>query len=348
MRRIVRLSTAIIVCACVLSGGTRVHTAVTVVMSGLDNPRGLAFGPEGALYVVEAGRGGSGPCQTLRGLLRCYGATGAVSRYWNGTQERVATGLPSYAGSDNEATGPHDISFQGRGGAFITIGLGGDPRTARSGFGPGGDLFGMLVQAPASGRWRAVADISAHEVDKNPDGFVVDTNPYGVLAEPSRQIVTDAGGNSLLQVSANGDITTLAVFPARPGRSTDAVPTAVVRGPDGAYYVSELTGVPFTEGAANVYRVVPGQAPTVFRSGFKTIIDLTFGPDGSLYVLQHATGATFFGGPGQLIRVASNGTRTVVVSDLSRPASVVVDDDGTIFISNRGTSVGTGEVLRID
>src|SRR5512138_1235874 len=32
---------------------------VTVVMSGLDNPRGLAFGPEGALYVAEAGRGPS-------------------------------------------------------------------------------------------------------------------------------------------------------------------------------------------------------------------------------------------------------------------------------------------------
>ena len=32
------------------------QTTVTVVMSGLDSPRGLAFGPEGALYVTEAGR----------------------------------------------------------------------------------------------------------------------------------------------------------------------------------------------------------------------------------------------------------------------------------------------------
>jgi hypothetical protein len=343
----VRIGVVVVVCIGALSGGTRVHTAVTVVMSGLDNPRGLAFGPEGALYVAEAGRGGSGPCQVLMAVLRCYGATGAVSRYWNGTQERVATGLPSYAAGDGSATGPHDISFQGRGGAFITIGLAGDPRTARSGFGPGGELFGTLVQAPASGRWRVVADISAYEVTANPDGNVIDTNPYGILAEPSQQIVTDAGGNSLLRVGANGDISTLAVFPARPARTTDAVPTAVVRGPDGAYYVSELTGAPFTEGAARVYRVVPGEAPTVFLSGFKTIIDLTFGPDGSLYVLQHATGAGF-SGPGQLIRVAADNTRTVVVSDLTRPASVVVDDDGTIFISNRGISVGTGEVLRID
>ena len=35
-------------------GGT--NPIVTVVMSGLDSPRGLTFGPEGALYVAEAGR----------------------------------------------------------------------------------------------------------------------------------------------------------------------------------------------------------------------------------------------------------------------------------------------------
>src|SRR5262245_36015808 len=39
---------------------------VTVVMSGLDNPRGLAFGPEGGLYVAEAGRGGGGPGRVIR------------------------------------------------------------------------------------------------------------------------------------------------------------------------------------------------------------------------------------------------------------------------------------------
>ena len=63
--------------------------------------------------------------------------------------------------------------------------------------------------------------------------------------------MANAGGNSLLRIAANGDISTVAVFPSRPGRNTDAVLTAVVRGPDGACYVSELTGTPFAAGAAN-------------------------------------------------------------------------------------------------
>src|SRR3954452_17464990 len=72
---------------------------VSVVMSGLDNPRGLDFGRQGALYVTEAGRGGGpgAPSIVPRGTPLYYGATGAVTRLWKGQQERVASGLPSLA-----------------------------------------------------------------------------------------------------------------------------------------------------------------------------------------------------------------------------------------------------------
>ena len=59
---------------------------VTVVMTGLDDPRGLAFGRDGALYVAEAGRGGAGPCVVVLGATLCYGPTGAVSRLKCGHQ----------------------------------------------------------------------------------------------------------------------------------------------------------------------------------------------------------------------------------------------------------------------
>jgi hypothetical protein len=199
--------------------------------------RGLAFGPEGGLYVAEAGRGGplsplciSNPDPGLG--FRCYGATGAISRYWHGAQERVVTGLPSlenptFAGP---AAGPQHVSFQGRGGMYVTIGFVGPP--AQRNELPGvGSSFGQLLKITPSGVSHSEADISAYE-NTNPDGAQLDTNPYGLLALPGSQLVTDAGGNSLLDVSANGSISTVAVFPKFPGTfgPTDRVPTDVVLG----------------------------------------------------------------------------------------------------------------------
>ncbi len=322
-------------------------TTTTAVMSGLDSPRGLVFGPEGGLYVVEAGRGGSGPCPVLRGQSMCYGATGALTRLRRGDQERVAVGFPSYISPSGEVTGAHDVSFLGVGGAYVTIGFGGGP-ALRALFGPDGAVFGTLVHVAASGHWWPIADVSSHEGINNPAGGPIDSNPYGLVARPGARLITDAGANALLSVAADGAITTLAVFPSRPQRATDAVPTAMVSGPDGAYYVSELTGAPFTAGAARVYRVVPGEAPEVFLTGFKTAIDLDFGPDGSLYVLEFATGPLFFSGPGDVIRVAPDGTRTVVAAGLTNPTSIAVGPDGALYVTNRGLTIGQGEVLRIE
>jgi DNA-binding beta-propeller fold protein YncE len=345
------ISALVVTLAAVLTAASGAGAgSTTVVMSGLDNPRGLAFGPEGALYVAEAGRGGPGPCILLRPpqLPFCYGPTGAVSRLWRGEQERIATGLPSYAGPTGEAGGPHDISFLGRGGAYVTIGLGfeGKPRSALAEV---GEQFGWLVHLPASGGWKPIADIAAYEFANDPGGGLLDSNPYGLLAEPGGRVVADAAANALLRVAANGVISTIAVFPSRPqGRPTDSVPTAVAVGPDGAYYVAELSGVPFTAGTANIYRVVPGQAPTIAWSGFTTVIDLAFGPDGSLYVLEHSTGPVFFALPGRLLKVAPDGTRTTIIDGLTTPGSVAVGPDGALYVSNRSISIGTGEVLRIE
>src|SRR5215207_6113814 len=115
-----RVSAALAGLALVATSGLIRAQTVTVVMSGLDNPRGLAFGPEGALYVAEAGRGGDGPCiPGGGGTVRCYGATGAITRVSPlefGGQVRIMTGLPSLApGGGFGADGPVDIAFGGRG-----------------------------------------------------------------------------------------------------------------------------------------------------------------------------------------------------------------------------------------
>ena len=330
-----------------LQGSPAARATTTVVMSGLDSPRGLAIGPEGALYVVETGHGGVGPCSVLRNINYCLGASGAVSRWFHGEQDRVLEGLPSLIGANGDVAGPARLSFQGRGSGFLTIGFGG-PSAAKANFGPGGALLGTLVKFTPGGRVLLEADIRDNEGRNNPDHGIDESNPFGVLAGPGETLVTDAGGNALLRVEANGDISTVATFPSRVnGRSTDAVPTSVAIGPDGAYYVSELSGSPFLTNAARIYRVVPGQAPVVYQSNFTTAIDLKFGPDGSLYVLEHSSGPMFFGGVGKITRITSAGVRSTVVTGLDRPTSMVIDNDGTIYVINHGISMGAGEVLKV-
>ena len=210
----------------------------------------------------------------------------------------------------------------------------------------------MLARLRPSGAWSVEADIAGFEGANNPDHEAFDSNPYGLLAEGGRQFVTDAGGNSLLQVSSRGDVSLVATFPrvgapAPFGGSAQAVPTDVRRGPDGALYVSTLTGVPFTAGAAIVYRIAAGSTPQPYATGFKTITDLAFGADASLYVLQFASGPLFFAGPGSLVRVAPGGARTTVADNLPGATAVAIADDGAIFVAIHGDQPGNGQVLRL-
>src|SRR5205814_119496 len=133
---------------------------------------------------------------------------------------------------------------------------------------------------------------------------------------------------------------------------TDAVPTSVAIGPDGAYYVSELTGIPFATWNASIYRVVPGELPEVYADGFRMIIDIAFDADWNLYVLQYATvpgsvPGNVFGRSGTLTRIAPDGTRTTVISGLRTPTSLAIGPDGFLYVTNLGNFPAIGEVLRI-
>ena len=345
----------------------RAPAVITPVAAGLHNPRGLNFSPDGALYVAEAGTNGTptSDCGVMGdGSTKCYSTTGSIARIdlSNGTVERVLTSIPSLIapnGSGAGATGVHDISFQGLGNTYMTIGLGGDPELRNEYFGAAGDNLARLGRFNPSGKFRLYEDLGGYEISANPDGGLIDSNPYGILALPGKVIYADAGGNTLNQVTADGSISTLAVFPnrtiPRPGGTTavvQAVPTSVALGPDGYYYVGQLTGFPFTVGVANVYRVpADGGTPEVAASGFTNIIDIAFGPDGSLYVLEIArTAIPNFGQGGRLVRVAPDGTQTDIVSGppLIAPGGIAIGADGALYVTNLSISATDGAVLRIE
>ncbi len=141
-----------------------------VVAEGLDNPRGIGFGPDGALYVAESGSGGAGPCvQGPEGGEACFGRCGAVTRITRRSQHRVLTGLPSLAEEGGvAAAGPVDVGFSGWTG-YLLVGNPGGGTDTREQFGPAGRRFGKLLKVNLHGI-KAVADFPAFEGANNPDG----------------------------------------------------------------------------------------------------------------------------------------------------------------------------------
>src|SRR5277367_3127880 len=90
----------------------------TVYGAGLEGPRGLRFGPDGFLYVAEAGTGG-----TLSTGIACTQVPGPVGPYTGGPNSRiskisrghvvstVASGFPSTQDAQGDLIGMADVAF---------------------------------------------------------------------------------------------------------------------------------------------------------------------------------------------------------------------------------------------
>jgi len=169
----------------------------------------------------------------------------------------------------------------------------GDMLALTSTFAPG--AHGALYRV-SRGSVRKLADLQAYEEQNDPagDGTGEGSDPFDLARlDGGKTLIADAAGNDLLVADEAGRIDWVATFPTQDG--IQSVPTSVVVGPDGAYYVGELTGFPAPLGLSRVWRIAPGTrhadcgaspACSVVMTGFTSIIDLAFGPDGRLYVDQ--------------------------------------------------------------
>jgi sugar lactone lactonase YvrE len=353
----------------------------TQVTAGLNAPRGLTVTGDGVIYVAESGSGGDAGCivQPELGNM-CFGPSGAVSKVEGGVPTRVVEGLASGITDGGETLGPSGVAVASDGTIWIAVGGPGvGAADLRATIPAGGEGIGQLYKAGADGVATSVVDLAAWEVANNPDkdqpdNATPDSNINGLaITNEGAVLVVDAGGNDLLSVASDGTVSVVAVFqvvpeplPAfmipspAPGASVDPnagppmvnmdpVPTSVAIGPDGAYYVGQLTGFPFPPGKASVFKVVAGSDPTVYADGFTNVIGVAFAPDGSLYVaeISHAGLASGAEGlpMGGLWKVpAGGGTPELITDALPMPGGVAVGADGTVYVSTCAVCQGGGGI----
>lgn len=385
------LGAALLAAATLGAPATGQGPTVEVVAQGFHAPRGLAIAADGSLLVAEAGQAGD-LCPEGGGGF-CLGTTGSVARVSDGTVERIIEALPS-AGGGSDIVGPSDVALIDDEHFYLIINAGGDP-AGRGFMPPELATMGWLMRGSVDGTVEAVADVAGFETTDDPDaeysGGVPDSNPYSVaVSADGGVVVADAAMNALVSVDDAGTVSLVAVFPPREhlfpaealaatdpaaegGETTEdttpaageqvpipvsSVPTSVVVGPDDAYYVGELTGAPFPIGGAVVWRVVPGEEPTEYATGFTNIIDLGFGPDGTLYVAEiaHEGLMEFYTGPSEVAPAGAvlsvppgGGEPELLVSGdpLTALGGLAVDSDGTVYVSANTLDREDGTVLKI-
>jgi hypothetical protein len=240
------------------------------------------------------------------------------------------------------------------------------------------------------GRPRAVADLAAFEERVNPDGGVIESNPLHLVDLGGGQVlIADAAANALLIRTRSGRINWVATLPTElvstenaktlagcpdappdlmeicdlpPEIPAEAVSTSVAVGPDGAFYVTELKGFPAPTGESRIWRIAPGSRHVVcgtdpectqVADGFTSIVDITFAPDGTAYVVEFDEASWFAveleAGAGGTINACDPATWvcTEEATGLLMPFGIAATASGGVYASASVLVPGGAEVIEV-
>lgn len=332
--------------------------SMSVFATGLNNPRGLKFGPDGYLYVAEGGTGG-----TDSTVGQCDQVPFPVGPYTGGFTSRIVKispdGVDINVVADNlpsSQTGPilgslvsgvADVAFIGdtlygiEAAAGCSHGLAGTANT--------------VFRVNSDGTTTTIADLSAFLVanpvaNPEPDDFEPDGTWYSMISLGGALYAIEPNHGELDRILVNGTIMRVLDISASQGH---IVPTSFAFH-NGDFYVGNLSTFPVVPGTAKILKINNGGKIKSMASGLTTVVGIAFDMDGVMYALETDTVAGFPGpdaaGSGMVVRVNDDGTLTTIASGLVFPTAMTFGPDGALYVSNFGFGlppVGLGQIVRI-
>jgi hypothetical protein len=345
----------------------------SVYATGLQGPRGLRFGPDGNLYVAEAGTGGTNAttpaqCQQVPMPIGPYtgGMTGRISKVdVNHKVTTVASAFPSTMDAMGDLIGVADVAFL-EGKLYALVAGGGCSHGNPS------NPTGIAVVNQSTGKWTMIADIGAFlklhpSKYESADDFEPDGTLYSLIATDGVLVTVEPNHGQVFSVTKSGDIKQVIDVSASEGH---IVPTSIAER-HGDFFVGNLNLFPIDPQWARILTIsksrvddfdtVPGFRHDQdgyhiidSKAGFTTVVAVDFGPDGLLYALELSDGAGFpTPGAGKVVRVTHEGVIEDVVTGLIVPTGMTFGPDGALYISNFGAipagaaPVGSGQILRV-
>jgi amicyanin len=307
---------------------------VSLVASGLFNPRGFAWDAEGVLHVAQAGTGQPDEAAS-------------VVRIVDGCPEPVVTGQPSTRGMSGAVQGPGSVAFLD--GQLYILQDSEDDRGDLAATQPNG-----VYRATADGRAELVADVTQWMIE-NPTKEI----PYdrGKLGETFFM----RAGDGFLWVVESNEGQVLKIYPdGRIERFVDLseghpVSTCLVPGPDGSVFVGNLSDAPYPTGKAFVRKVTAAGEVSEVWTGLTMVVGVDMTADGTLFALEMSTGNTTdrpFVRPnsGRLVKQTGPDALREVMSRLDFPIALATGPDGAFYVSGPalGSDGPAGWILRID